>query len=113
MKEYLILGTDRQDAEKQRDLWLSRNPTIKVVKIHRVKREPPTWLARIAVSNVPRVSIMVEYVDSDDSAKSNEFSRPARQTEEDYCEKNTDDNSQCSDENFRSGEPSVNVKEVP
>lgn len=69
MKEYLILGTDRQDAEKQRDLWLSRNPAIKVIKIHRVKREPPTLLVRIGVNNVPRVSIMVEYVDSDDGAK--------------------------------------------
>ena len=24
VKEHLILGTDKQDAEKQRDLWLSQ-----------------------------------------------------------------------------------------
>jgi hypothetical protein len=63
VKEYLILGTDRRDVEKQRDLWLSQNPAIKVIKIHKVKREPPTWLARISAKHVPRVSITVEYED--------------------------------------------------
>src|SRR5712671_1685250 len=29
VKEHLILGTDKQDAEKQRDLWLSQNPALK------------------------------------------------------------------------------------
>jgi hypothetical protein len=33
-KEHLILGSDRRDAENQRDLWLSQNPAIKIVKIH-------------------------------------------------------------------------------
>jgi hypothetical protein len=26
MKEHLILGTDKRDAEEQRDAWLSQNP---------------------------------------------------------------------------------------
>jgi hypothetical protein len=69
VKERLILGIDRRDAERERDLWLSQNPAIKVIKIHRVKREPLTLLSRIGTNNVPRVSIMVEYVDSDDSAE--------------------------------------------
>ena len=68
MKERLILGIDRWDAESQRDLWLSQNPAIKVIKIHRVKREPSTLLARIGAKHVPRVSIMVEYEDSEDVA---------------------------------------------
>jgi hypothetical protein len=61
VKEHLILGADKRDAEEQRDLWLSRNPAIKVIKIHRVKREPPTLLARFGGKHVPRVSIVVEY----------------------------------------------------
>jgi hypothetical protein len=65
IKEHLILGADKQDAEKQRDLWLSRNPAIKVIKIHRVKREPPTLLTRIGGKRVPRVSIVVEYEEPD------------------------------------------------
>jgi hypothetical protein len=60
-KEHLILGADERDAEEQRDLWLSRNPAIKVINIHRVKREPPTLLARFGGNHVPRVSIVVEY----------------------------------------------------
>jgi hypothetical protein len=69
VKTYLILGFDRRDAENQRDLWLSQNPAIKVIKIHRVKREPPTLLSRLGTKNIPRVSITVEYLDSDDSRK--------------------------------------------
>ena len=61
VKQHLILGTDRRDAEKQRDLWLSENPSIRVVKLHRVKREPQTWLTLIGSKHVPRVSILVEY----------------------------------------------------
>jgi hypothetical protein len=68
-KEYLILGTDKRDAEMQRDLWLSRNPAIKVIKIHGVKREPPTLLARISSKHVPQVSITVEYEDSEEGTK--------------------------------------------
>ena len=65
VKEHLILGTDKRDAEAQRDLWLSENPSIKVVKIHRVKREPQTLLTLIGSKHVPRVSIMVEYEEPD------------------------------------------------
>jgi hypothetical protein len=65
VKEYLILGIDTRDAEQQRDLWLSENPSIKVVKIHRVKREPQTLLTLIGSRHVPRVSIMVEYEEPD------------------------------------------------
>ena len=65
VKEHLILGTDKRDAEEQRDLWLSENPSIKVVKIHRVKREPQTLLTLIGNKHVPRVSITVEYEEPD------------------------------------------------
>ena len=65
VKEHLILGTDERHAEEQRDLWLSENPSIKVVKIHRVKREPQTLLTLIGSKHVPRVSIMVEYEEPD------------------------------------------------
>jgi hypothetical protein len=65
VKEHLILGTDKQDAEKQRDLWLSQNPALRVVRMHPVKPEPPTLLTRIGSKHVPRVSITVEYEDPD------------------------------------------------
>jgi hypothetical protein len=68
VKEHLILGTDKQDAEEQRDLWLSENPSIKVVTIHPVKREPHTLLTLIGSRHVPRVSIMVEYEEPDTAA---------------------------------------------
>jgi hypothetical protein len=61
VKEHLILGTDKRDAEQQRDLWLSENPSIRVIKIHRVKREPQTLLTLIGSKHVPRVSILLEY----------------------------------------------------
>jgi hypothetical protein len=61
MQEHLILGIDDRDAEAQRDLWLSQNPAIKVIKIHGVKREPPNLLTRTGGKCVPRVSILVEY----------------------------------------------------
>jgi hypothetical protein len=65
VREHLILGTDKLDAEKQRALWLSQNPAIKVIKIHSVKREQPTLLTRIGGKHVPRVSIVVEYAETD------------------------------------------------
>ena len=65
VKEHLILGTDKRHAEAQRDLWLSENPSIKLVRIHRVKREPQTLLTLIGSKHVPRVSIMVEYEEPD------------------------------------------------
>jgi hypothetical protein len=61
VKEHLILGTDRRDAETQRDLWLSQNPALKVIRIHGVTPEPQTLLMRIGSKHVPRVSIMVEF----------------------------------------------------
>jgi hypothetical protein len=61
VQEHLFLGIDKRDAEAQRDLWLSQNPAIKVIKIHGVKREPPSLLTRIGGKRVPRVSILVEY----------------------------------------------------
>ena len=70
VKEHLILGTDKRDAEEQRDLWLSENPSIKVVKIHEVKREPQTLLTLIGSKHVPRVSITVEY-ETPDAADAN------------------------------------------
>jgi hypothetical protein len=65
VKEHLILGTDKRDAEQQRDLWLSENPAIRVIKIHRVKREPQTLLTLIGSKHVPRVSILVEYEETE------------------------------------------------
>jgi hypothetical protein len=69
LRQHLILGTDEQDVEKQRDLWLSQNPAIKVVKIHDVRQEPATLLMRIGRKRVPRVSIMVEYEEPDARAE--------------------------------------------
>jgi hypothetical protein len=60
VREHLILGTDKRDVEIQRDLWLSQNPALKVIKIHGVQREPQTLLTRIGSKHVPRVSIVVE-----------------------------------------------------
>jgi hypothetical protein len=68
VKEHLILGTDKRDAEQQRDLWLSENPSIRVIKIHRVKREPQTLLTLIGSKHVPRVSILLEYEETEVSA---------------------------------------------
>jgi hypothetical protein len=61
MNEHLILGIDRRDVERQKDLWLAQNPAIKILKIHEVKREPLTLLMRLGGKNVPRVSMTVEY----------------------------------------------------
>ena len=33
VKEHIILGIDKHDAEEQLDLWLSENPAIKVLKV--------------------------------------------------------------------------------
>jgi hypothetical protein len=61
VKEHLILGTDQRDVEIRRDLWLSQNPALKVIRIHGEKREPQTLLTRIGSKHVPRVSIVVEF----------------------------------------------------
>ncbi len=85
VKEHLILGTDKQDAEKQRDLWLSQNPALRVVRMHPVKPEPPTLLTRIGSKHVPRVSITVEYEDPDILAEARSW--PTLPSEENHCEK--------------------------
>ena len=65
VKQHLILGIDSQDAESQKDLWLSQNPSIRVVQIHGVMPEPATLLRRIGRKHVPHVSITVEYEEPD------------------------------------------------
>lgn len=61
MKEHVILGTDKQDAERRLDIWLAENPALKVLRVHHPKREPHNWLTRLGGRNVPRFSITVEY----------------------------------------------------
>lgn len=61
MKQHLILGQDIRDAEARRDQWLSENPAIKVLRVHRPQREPQSWLTRLGGNNIPRVSITIEY----------------------------------------------------
>jgi hypothetical protein len=67
VQEHLILGIDELDAEAQRDLWLAQNPSIRVIHVHPVKREPKSLLCWIGGNCVPRVSILVEF-DADDFA---------------------------------------------
>jgi len=69
VKEHLILSTDERDAERQRDLCLSENPSSKMVRIHDVTREPQPLLMRIGSNHVPRVSILVEYEEPDACAQ--------------------------------------------
>jgi hypothetical protein len=88
VKEHLILGTDKQDAEKQRDLWLSQNPALKVLRMHPVKPEPPTLLTRIGSRHVPRVSITVEYEEPE--IRADALSWPTLPSEENHCEKYRD-----------------------
>jgi hypothetical protein len=88
VKEHLILGTDKQDAEEHRDLWLSQNPAVKVVRIHPVKREPRTLLTRIGGKHVPQVSIMVEYEQPD--VRAQRHLRTAAPSKERHCEKYAD-----------------------
>jgi hypothetical protein len=63
MNEHMILGTDRQDVLRQKDKWLAEHPAIKVLRVHPIRREPPTLLNRISKRNAPRVSITVDYED--------------------------------------------------
>jgi hypothetical protein len=64
VKEHVILGTDGRDAERQKDLWLSQHPAIRVLKVHPPKREQHL-LARIGGRNVPRVLITVDYEEAE------------------------------------------------
>jgi hypothetical protein len=61
MKQHMILGKNRRDLEARRDEWISENPHIKVVRVHRPKREPESWLTLLGGRDVPRVSVIVEY----------------------------------------------------
>jgi hypothetical protein len=61
MKQHMILGKNRRDVEARRDEWISENPEITVVRVHRPKREPDSWLTLLGGRDVPRVSIIVEY----------------------------------------------------
>jgi hypothetical protein len=108
VKEHLILGTDNQDAEKQRDLWLSQNPALKVLRMHPAKLEPPTWLTRIGSKHVPRVSITVEYEELDVRAEA--LSRPTLPSEENHRDKYRDAGGQSRVANILAGEAGLNVK---
>jgi hypothetical protein len=58
---HTILGKNKRDAEALRDKWLAEHQTIKVLRIHRPKREPKVLLTVIGGRNVPRVSVTIEY----------------------------------------------------
>jgi hypothetical protein len=60
-KRHIILGKNRRDAEASRDRWLAENQTIKVLRIHRPRREPKVLLTLIGGEHVPRVSVVIEY----------------------------------------------------
>jgi hypothetical protein len=62
MKEHIILGVNERDVERQKDLWLSENPAIKVLKVHRIRREPRNLLSRLGG---PRFSVTVDYEEPD------------------------------------------------
>ncbi len=57
----MILGKDQKDAEARRDIWLSENSAIRILRVHGATQEPASWLTRLGGRNVPRVSIVVEY----------------------------------------------------
>ena len=61
MKQHMILGKNRRDVEARRDEWISENPHLTVVRVHRPKREPESWLTLLGGRDVPRVSLIVEY----------------------------------------------------
>ena len=61
IKQHMILGKNRRDVEARRDEWISGNPEIRVVRVHRPKREPESWLTLLGGRDVPRGSIIVEY----------------------------------------------------
>ena len=61
MKQHMILGKNRRDVEARRDEWISQNPHVTVVRVHRPKREPESLLTMFGGRDVPRVSLIVEY----------------------------------------------------
>jgi hypothetical protein len=60
LKQHIILGADRRDAEHHKELWLAQHPEVRIIKVHRPKREQGL-LARFGGRRVPRVSIAVDY----------------------------------------------------
>jgi hypothetical protein len=62
VKEHIILGVNERDVVKQKDLWLSENPAIKVLTVHRIRREPRNLLSRLGG---PRFSVIVDYEEAD------------------------------------------------
>jgi len=61
IQQHIILGKSRNDAEAQRDKWLSEHPEAKILRMSPPTPETPTLLSRIGGRNVPQVSIEVEY----------------------------------------------------
>lgn len=103
VKEHMILGVDEADVEKQKDLWLAENPSIKVLKVHDRKREPRNLLSRLGG---PRFSITVDYVPPPPSALT---------AEESHAEQCADEGSSpeqgpCA--NFFAGEAATNVSKM-
>jgi hypothetical protein len=65
--EHLILGVDERHLRSQIDEWLARHPSIFVVAMSNIQREPTTMLTRLGG---PRFSVLVRYdqKESDHSA---------------------------------------------
>jgi hypothetical protein len=61
IKHHVILGKNRRDAEMLCNEWLSENQEIRILRVHRPRREPRTLLTLLGGSNLPRVSIVIEY----------------------------------------------------
>jgi hypothetical protein len=112
VEQHIILGTDKRDAEKQRNLWLSQNPNIRVVKIHPAKREPLTLLTLIGGKRVPRVSIMVEY-EYEKSTALLQGSPTAVLSEKSHGEKDAGGSGKQSPrENLFAGEADIHMKDM-
>jgi hypothetical protein len=113
VKEHLILGMDARDIQKQRDLWLSQNPAINVIKIHALKDEPPTLLMRIGGKRVPRVSILVDYEVSGAHSSARHLSSATVPQEIPHNNHAYGGGDQGPNENLFAGKASFDVKEMP
>jgi hypothetical protein len=60
-KRHIILAKNRRDAEALRDSWLQENQALKVLQVHPPEHEPRVLLSLIGGSDVPRVSITIDY----------------------------------------------------
>jgi hypothetical protein len=78
VSKYIVLGTDKRDAEKKRDLWLKEHPGIKINRIHRPEREPQSLLKRFDSRRSLRVSILIDFA-LPDAAEHNQLSDLAEQ----------------------------------